>query len=57
MMGLGMADIERMSLHDYEARLWHWNDAHGGDDKVQPPDPDVTQRLIDKINSDPRLHA
>lgn len=54
---MGLADIQHMSLWEYEARLWHWNEAHGGGDDVQPPDPHTTQRLIDKINSDPRLHA
>lgn len=43
-----------MSLHEYEQRLWHWNEAHdteGGN----LPDIDVTMSLIDKINADPRL--
>jgi len=57
MMGLGWADIERMSLWEYEARLFHWNEAHGSDDDpVAPPDPHLTQRLIDRINSDPSLN-
>lgn len=56
MMGLGKADTEKMSLWEYEARLYHWNDAHRGDD-VQPPDPHRTQRLIDQINREPRVPA
>jgi hypothetical protein len=56
-MGLGRADIDGMSLWEYEARLWNWNDAEGGGDNIAPPDRKLTQRLIDKINSDPALHA
>lgn len=57
MMGLGWSDIERMSLWEYEARLYHWNEAHGGgDDAVAPPDPHLTQKLIDRINSDRALN-
>jgi hypothetical protein len=53
MMGLGSADVERMSLWEYESRLYHWNEAHGGDDKA--PDPVETQKVLDLINMDPRL--
>lgn len=56
MMNLGWADIQRMSLWEYESRLYHWNDAHGGNDDVELPDPHVTQRLIDRINSDRTLN-
>jgi len=56
MMGLGKADVENMSLWEYEARLYHWNDAHGSDD-IRAPDPEHSQRLIDRINADPRLHT
>lgn len=57
MMGLGWADIQRMSLWEYESRLYHWNEAHGGGEDHDPPDRELSQRLIDKINSDPALHA
>lgn len=57
MMNLGWADIQRMSLWEYESRLYHWNQANGGGDDVQAPDPAKTQRLIDRINGDPRLHS
>lgn len=45
-----------MSLWEYEALLQHWNKAHGSDD-VEAPDHARTQKLIDRINADPRLHA
>ena len=56
MMGLGWADIERMSLWEYEARLYHWNEAHGGEEQVEAPDRQLTQKLIDRINSDRSLN-
>jgi hypothetical protein len=46
-----------MSLPEYEARLYHWNEAHGDGGNVQPPDPELTQFLINKINSSPALLA
>jgi hypothetical protein len=57
MMGLGKADTETMSLWEYESRLYHWNEAHGDGNDITPPDPELTQRLIDKINSSPELLA
>jgi hypothetical protein len=57
MMGLGKADTDTMSLCEYESRLHHWNEAHGDGSDVQPPDPELTQFLINKINSDPALLA
>jgi hypothetical protein len=54
MMGLGWADIERMSLWEYEARLYHWNEAHGGGD-ISPPDAATAMRILEKANLDPRL--
>lgn len=55
MMGLGHADILAMSLWEYESRLYHWNEAHGGGDGVAPPDPETAMRILDKINRDDRL--
>lgn len=58
MMGVSRADVMQMPLQEYEGRLWHWNEAHRteGND-AQPFDPERTQRLIDKINSDPALRT
>jgi hypothetical protein len=54
MMGVSDADARIMSLHDYEMRLWHWNEIHGDkDDEIV--DPDVTQRMIDKLRARPEL--
>lgn len=44
-----------MSLWEYEALLYHWEEAHGSGDDVGLPDPEVTMRLIEKANADPRL--
>lgn len=44
-----------LSLHDYEALLYHWNEAHGRTDDIEAPDGETTMALLDKINSDPRL--
>lgn len=54
MMGLGKADTDSMSLWEYEARLYHWNEAHGSD-SVNAPDPDIAFRILEKANADPRL--
>lgn len=56
MMNIGPGDARTLSLWEYEALLHHWNEAHGSSD-VKPPDHEMTQRLIDQINSDPRLHT
>lgn len=55
MMNVSLADARGMSLWDYEALLYHWNEAHSTD--VAAPDHDKTQRLIDKINTDPKLYG
>lgn len=48
--------VEQMSLEEYEERLWHWNEAHSsGDEPVELPDPEVTERLIQKAMVDKRL--
>lgn len=41
-----------MSLWEYEARLYHWNEAHGSDDGDGGgrPDPRVMQGMVDKLN-------
>lgn len=54
MMNIPPDVAARMSLWEYEALLYHWNAAHGGDD-IQPPDHELTQRLIDKISLNPDL--
>lgn len=54
MMNVPPSELNGLSLHDYEAMLWHWNDAHSTDD-VGSPDPEITMRLIDRINADPRM--
>lgn len=47
--------IRDMSLWEYEARLFHWNEAHRAKDDVAPPDPETTMKLIALANLDPRL--
>ena len=56
MMGLGWADIQRMSLWEYEARLYHWNEAHGGadDSAGDRPDPRTMQAKVDRLNEELR---
>lgn len=55
MMGVSRADAMDLSMWEYEARLWHWNEAHKASDDVEPPDPVKAMRLLDRANSDPRL--
>jgi len=53
MMNIPPSEAKRMDLWTYEAMLWNWNDAH--DTEVEPPDPERTVALLDRINADPRL--
>ncbi len=53
MMNIGPSETNAMSLWQYEALLHNWNAAHNTDGDVSPPDPEKTQRLIDRINSMP----
>lgn len=55
MMGVSDADARAMSLHDYEMRLWHWNEIHGSDRDGEITDPAITQKIIDELNSRPDL--
>lgn len=55
MMNVSDADARGMSLYDYEGRLHYWNKAHATGDDVEAPDPEKTQTLIDRINSNPKL--
>lgn len=32
-MGIGPADAGRLTLHEYQGLLWHWNEAHKTDDE------------------------
>lgn len=54
-MNIPPSDARELDLWEYEAMLWHWNEAHRTGDDVEPPDPQFTQRLIDKLNSNPAL--
>ncbi|MGJ0508934.1 MAG: hypothetical protein ACR652_17760 [Methylocystis sp.] len=49
------SEAKALSMWEYEALLWNWNDAHDLDADASAPDPEVTQALLDKINADPRL--
>lgn len=53
MMNIPPSDARELSLWEYEALLWHWNDAH--DIEVEAPDPEIAIPLLERINADPRL--
>lgn len=55
MMNIPPSEAKMLSYHDYEAILWHWNDAHRSSDDVDPPDAETTMVLLERINADPRL--
>jgi len=55
MMNIPPSEAKQFSIHEYEALLWNWNDAHRTSDDVDPPDPETTIALLDRINADPRL--
>lgn len=52
-MNVPTGDARKLSMWEYEALLHHWNEAHDTD--VKPPDHEMTQKLIERINLDPRL--
>lgn len=58
MMGIGPEATEYLDLEEYEALLFHWNDAHGSGDEA-PPAPPINQerarQIVDLINADTRL--
>jgi len=54
MMGVSDSDARALSLHDYEMRLWHWNQIHGDAD-TEIVDPEITQRAIDNLRARPDL--
>jgi hypothetical protein len=55
-MNVSAEAAARMSLYEYEARLYHWNEAHDPGDKAgAPPDRERARLSIDRINSDPLL--
>lgn len=57
MMNIPPSEAKALALWEYEALLHHWNAAHSTGDDSEPPDHDKTQRMIDRVNSDPKLHG
>jgi hypothetical protein len=55
MMNVPPSEVAALSLWEYEAMLHHWNEAHSSDDSHDAPDPERTQRVLDKLNGDKRL--
>lgn len=55
MMNVSPAEARRLSLFEYEAMLFHWNDAHDASGNVDAPDPDFAMRVLEMANSDERL--
>lgn len=53
-MNIPPSEAKQLSLYEYEAILWNWNDAQGGHDD-DAPDPELTMKLIDRINADERM--
>ena len=58
MMGAPPSEAKALSLWEYEALIFHWNDAHStGEDHDPPANRDLMEKLIDRINADPPLHG
>jgi hypothetical protein len=53
-MNIPPTEADHMSLYRYESLVWNWNDAHEVDD-LGAPDPELTQKLIDRINANPQM--
>lgn len=39
-----------MSLWEYEALLFHWNEAHDLNGGADAPDPQVAMKILDRAN-------
>lgn len=52
-MSIPPSEANRLSMWEYEAILWNWNDQHSTE--VDAPDPEKTMELLALANSDPRL--
>lgn len=55
MMNIPPSEAKALSLWEYEALLHHWNEAHGSGDDVEIVDPEITQRLIDRLRDNPEM--
>lgn len=55
MMNIPPGDVQTMSLWEYEALLYHWNEAHGGSESGDPPDAKTAMKVLDLINANPAL--
>lgn len=54
MMNIPPDQAARLSLWEYEALLWHWNDAHDTSD-IEPPDPEIAMPILERANLNPQL--
>lgn len=55
MMNIPPSEAKQLSLWEYEALLWNWNESHSTDGDLDPPDPEMWASMRSKINADPRL--
>ena len=57
MMNIPPSEAKRLSLWEYEAILWNFNEAHRvEDDEPSAPEPKILQSQLDRLNSDPLLN-
>jgi hypothetical protein len=54
-MNIPPSEAKQLDLREYQMLLYHWQDMHDALE-VEPPDHELTQRLIARINNDPKLH-
>lgn len=56
MMNIGPDAAAALSMWEYEALLFYWNEAHATDDGEAPaPDPEVAMAILDLANRNPLL--
>lgn len=55
MMNVPPEEVRHMSLWEYEALLFHWNEAHSLDGGPDAPDPEVAMRILKRANDTPAL--
>lgn len=50
MMNIPPGGADQLSLWQYEALLWHWNEAHRSADDIDPPDPEIAMAILERAN-------
>lgn len=50
MMNIPPEQAAQLSLWEYEALLWHWNEAHSSGEDIEAPDPEIAMAILERAN-------